>query len=57
MKSNNSLTQQEEKIEKHLWPKDVTKRVIQLFIEKGNFQSTLKDDKKNSSFILTIKYK
>jgi len=49
--------QQEEKIEKHLWSKDVTKRVIQLFIEKGNFQSTLKDDKKNSSFILTIQYK
>jgi len=57
MKSNNPYTQQEEKIEKHLWSKDVTKRVIQLFIEKGNFQSTLKDDKKNSSFILTIQYK
>jgi len=57
MKSNNSHTQQEEKIEKYLWSKDVTKRVIQSFIERGNFQSTLKDDKKNSSFILTIKYK
>ena len=57
MKSNNSSTQQEEKIERHLWSRNVTERVIRLFIEKGNFQSTLKDDKKNSSFILTIQYK